>query len=169
MLPEVFYALSHPSHHQPVPDDRLFACPRCYRRPGLRSAIGGIVSARNVIQRRARVLGGVNLDAPITVLGTEPFWNIGFGHGRVVFSSPGSHEGRTTSEPFFFSPEGAEWHGKGMDIYLTAAHCSDGMSDRRYPLTAIVHIGETKLKGCAGATTSFSGDRKIPTRPASNP
>ena len=120
-------------------------------------------------REEARVLGGVNLDAPITMLGTEPFWNIGFGHGRLVFSSPGSHEGRTTSEPFFFSPEGAEWHGKGMDIYLTAAHCSDGMSDRRYPLTAIVHIGETKLKGCAAATKTLSGDRKIPTRPASNP
>jgi uncharacterized membrane protein len=120
-------------------------------------------------REEARVLGGVNLDAPMTMLGTEPFWNIGFGNGRIVFSSPDSHEGRTTSEPFFFSPEGAEWHGKGMDIYLTAAHCSDGMSDRRYPLTAIVHIGQTKLKGCAAATTSFSGDRKMLTRPASNP
>ena len=120
-------------------------------------------------REEARMLGGVNLDEPMTMLGTEPFWNIGFGNGRVVFSSPDSHEGRTTSQPFFFGPEGAEWHGKGMDIYLTAAHCSDGMSDRRYPLTAIVHIGETKLKGCAAATTSFSGERKIPTRPASNP
>ncbi|MGA9659134.1 MAG: hypothetical protein WBQ60_08555 [Asticcacaulis sp.] len=104
----------------------------------------------------AHYLGGVNLDEPLTILGAEPFWNISYGSGRVVFSSPDSHESRTTQTPFLLNNEGAAWHGDGMDIYLTPRHCSDGMSERRYPLTAIVQIGETKLKGCA-ANTNFLG------------
>ncbi len=101
------------------------------------------------------VLGGVNLGEPITLVGAEPLWNIGFGDGKVVFTSPGSHLGRITSEPFVFDQDGAEWHGKGMDIYLTAVRCSDGMSDRGYPLRAVVHIGESKLRGCAASTITL--------------
>jgi len=106
-------------------------------------------------------LGGVDLSKSITLLGTEPFWNILFGDGRVVFSSPDSHVGRTTTTPFILTQSGAEWHDKDMDIYLTAGRCSDGMSDRGYPLKTTVHIGGTVLKGCAGSTASI--------RPASNP
>jgi uncharacterized membrane protein len=101
------------------------------------------------------ILGGVDLDKSITLVGTEPFWNILFGDGRMVFSSPDSHTGRTTTTPFTLTGTGAEWHGQDMDIYLTAGRCSDGMSDRGYPLKAIVHIGETKLKGCAGQTAAI--------------
>jgi len=106
-------------------------------------------------------LGGVDLDKSITLVGTEPFWNILFGDGRMVFSSPDSHTGETTTMPFILTKAGAEWHGKDMDIYLTAIRCSDGMSDRGYPLKAVVHIGSTVLKGCAGATDTI--------HPASNP
>jgi uncharacterized membrane protein len=109
----------------------------------------------------AHSLGGVDLDKPITLVGTEPFWNILFGDGRVVFSSPDSHAGQTTTAPFILTPAGAEWHGKDMDIYLIAGRCSDGMSDRGYPLKATVQIGQTVLKGCAGATAVI--------RPANNP
>jgi uncharacterized membrane protein len=108
-----------------------------------------------------RFLGGVDLDESITLVGTEPFWNILFGDGRMVFSSPDSHTGETTTTPFILSKTGAEWHGKTMDIYLTAGRCSDGMSDRGYPLKAVVHIGSTILKGCAVSTAV--------THPASNP
>ena len=107
------------------------------------------------------ILGGVDLDKSITLAGTEPFWNILFGDGRMVFSSPDSHVGETTTLPFILTKAGAEWHGKNMDIYLTAGRCSDGMSDRGYPLKAAVHIGASVLKGCAGQTTAI--------RPASNP
>lgn len=106
-------------------------------------------------------LGGVDLDQSITLVGTEPFWNILFGDSRMVFSSPDSHVGETTTQPFILTKAGAEWHGKDMDIYLTAGRCSDGMSDRGYPLKAVVHISASVLKGCAGQTATI--------RPASNP
>ena len=107
------------------------------------------------------ILGGVDLDKSLKLVGTEPFWNILFGDGRMVFSSPDSHVGETTTLPFILTGAGAEWHGKDMDIYLTAGRCSDGMSDRGYPLKAVVHIGASVLKGCAGQTAAI--------RPASNP
>lgn len=112
-------------------------------------AASAVASHLDTSTEPAHMLGGVDLSQSISMVGTEPFWNILFGGGRVVFSSPDSNEGRTTTEPFFFGPKGAEWHGEGMDIYLTAGRCSDGMSDRSYRLKAEVHIGDTKLKGCA--------------------
>ena len=53
-------------------------------------------------------LGGVDLDQSITLVGTEPFWNILFGDGRMVFSSPDSHHGETTTTPFILNKAGAE-------------------------------------------------------------
>ena len=109
--------------------------------------------------KSSHILGGVNLDKSITLTGTEPFWNILFGNGRMVFSSPDSHTGETTTTPFILTRAGAEWHGKTMDIYLTAIRCSDGMSDRGYPLKAVVHIGSSVLKGCAAQTSASKQDR----------
>ncbi len=103
-------------------------------------------------EKPTHFLGGVDLDESVTLVGTEPFWNILFGDGRMVFSSPDSHVGQTTTTPFILTGAGAEWHSKDMDIYLTAGRCSDGMSDRGYPLKAVVHIGSSVLKGCAGQT-----------------
>ena len=37
-------------------------------------------------------------------------------------------------------------------LTLIATECSDGMSDRVYPLTARFEAGETELAGCAEAT-----------------
>jgi uncharacterized membrane protein len=105
------------------------------------------------------ILGGVDLDKSITLVGTEPFWNILLGDGRLVFSSPDSHLGRTVSAPFILNKDGAEWHDDNLDIYLTPVRCSDGMSDRGYPLKAVVHIGETVLKGCANNTSRLPQNR----------
>ena len=38
---------------------------------------------------------------------------------------------------------------------LIATECSDGMSDRTYPLTAKVEIGDETLTGCAAATAAI--------------
>ncbi len=105
------------------------------------------------------ILGGVDLDKSISLAGTEPFWNILFGDGRMVFSSPDSHTGQTTTTPFILTKAGAEWHGKDMDIYLTAGRCSDGMSDRGYPLKAVVHIGAAVLKGCGNQASTGNRSR----------
>ena len=40
-------------------------------------------------------------------------------------------------------------------LTLMATDCSDGMSDRTYPLTAKVEIGDETLTGCAAATAAI--------------
>ncbi|HUH10011.1 MAG TPA: hypothetical protein VLZ73_05630, partial [Brevundimonas sp.] len=40
-------------------------------------------------------------------------------------------------------------------VTLMATDCSDGMSDRTYPLTAIVKLGDRLLTGCAAATAAI--------------
>lgn len=102
---------------------------------------------------RIHMLSNVDLDKSITLVGTDPLWNILFGDGRMVFSSPDSHKGRTLSTSFILNKDGAEWHDDDMDIYLIPVRCSDGRSDVGYPLRAVVHIGETVLKGCANNTS----------------
>ena len=124
------------------------------------SAASAVMSAITPLpDNSSHILGGVDLDKSMTLVGTEPFWNILFGDGRMVFSSPDSHLGRTVSTPFILNKDGAEWHDDDMDIYLTPVRCSDGMSDRGYPLKAVVHIGETVLKGCANITSRLPQNR----------
>ena len=38
---------------------------------------------------------------------------------------------------------------------LIATECSDGMSDRVYPLTARVEIGDDTLTGCAASKSAI--------------
>ena len=41
--------------------------------------------------------------------------------------------------------------GQTLVLTLIATECSDGMSDRVYPLTAKVELGEREMIGCAAS------------------
>ena len=45
--------------------------------------------------------------------------------------------------------------GQPISVTLIATECSDGMSDRTYPLTALVEVGERTLTGCAASTAAI--------------
>jgi uncharacterized membrane protein len=45
--------------------------------------------------------------------------------------------------------------GAVIRLMLAATECSDGMSDRTYPLSAIVRIGDETLTGCAASTAAI--------------
>jgi uncharacterized membrane protein len=45
--------------------------------------------------------------------------------------------------------------GRALTVTLIDTDCSDGMSDRLYPLTARVEIGEDTLQGCAANTAAI--------------
>ena len=53
------------------------------------------------------------------------------------------------------SYEATTTQGTDISIMLTATECSDGMSDRTYPLTALVKVGEEELRGCAASTAAI--------------
>ena len=45
--------------------------------------------------------------------------------------------------------------GKALKVTLTAGPCSDGMSDREYPLKAKVELGDEKYIGCAATVAQL--------------
>ncbi len=46
--------------------------------------------------------------------------------------------------------------GQTLVLTLIATECSDGMSDRLYPLTARVELGEETLNGCGNKQMALS-------------
>jgi uncharacterized membrane protein len=104
----------------------------------------------------AAVLGGVDLNQPLRALGTEPFWGLdvsseglswtGVDETPLTAPNPGPGLAGTT----------ANWRtrtadGQTLVLTLIATECSDGMSDRVYPLTAKVELGEREMIGCAAS------------------
>ncbi|MDZ8183493.1 MAG: hypothetical protein RMX96_01345 [Nostoc sp. ChiSLP02] len=90
--------------------------------------------------------------------GTEPFWSVTVSKRGIVYSSP-----ETKQQTFsYVAPLKAEGRpanlvriyrlkGKGNNILIVKKvdACSDGMSDREYPYSAIFILGNQVLKGCA--------------------
>lgn len=109
----------------------------------------------------AAVLAGVDLTEPVRALGTEPFWSVEMTGSEMIYTGVDRPE-RRAAQP---SPvvqgtmaafEAATPEGP-LSVTLTATECSDGMSDRTYPLTAIVKVGEETLTGCAASASAIMG------------
>ena len=104
-------------------------------------------------------LGGVDLGRPVRALGAEPFWGVDIAPTGIKYSgvdrpeqtapNPGPTVTGTTA---IYETQTAQ--GAKLEITLIATECSDGMSDRIYPLTARVVIGSETLQGCAAATAA---------------
>ncbi|MBD0303687.1 MAG: hypothetical protein ICV85_16430 [Tolypothrix sp. T3-bin4] len=90
--------------------------------------------------------------------GTEPFWSVTVSKRRIVYSSPNTKQ-QTFS---YVAPLKAEARpldlvrvyrlkGKGNNILIIKKvdTCSDGMSDKQYPYSAIFILGNRVLDGCA--------------------
>ena len=108
----------------------------------------------------APVLGGVDLTRPVRVLGNEPFWAVEMTGTEMVFTTP-DRPGRRARRPDpLVQGTTATWEtetadGAALSVTLVATECSDGMSDRTYPLTAIVKLGDLTLTGCAASATAI--------------
>lgn len=111
------------------------------------------------------MLGGIDLNQPVRALGTEPFWGVDITPARLTYSgvdrpeqsvaNPGPEVMGTTA---VYALEDAG--GPLTTITLIATECSDGMSDRIYPLTATVKIAGETLNGCAQSVAALeSGPR----------
>lgn len=106
------------------------------------------------------VLGGVDLAQPVRALGTEPFWSVELTGTEMVYTTP-EPPGQRAPQPnplvqgttATYETETAD--GTALRVILVATECSDGMSDRTYPLTAMVKIGDTDLTGCAASTAAI--------------
>ncbi|MCS6626375.1 hypothetical protein N0B44_25975 [Roseibacterium beibuensis] len=106
------------------------------------------------------VLAGVDLTQPLRALGTEPFWGVDLTGSEMVYSGADRPEqrapqGEPTVQGTMATWEGTTGAGNPLKVTLTATDCSDGMSDRTYPLTAMVEIGDETLMGCAATRSAI--------------
>lgn len=104
-------------------------------------------------------LGGVDLTGPVNLLGNEPFWGVqirpdgvllrAVDRADVTAANPGPRVHGTVAVWRTTSQDGLP-----MELMVTETACSDGMSDRTYPLAARVRLGDEVLVGC-GASADF--------------
>ena len=95
----------------------------------------------------------VNADflGPIQANGTEPFWGLKVTQDALTFTRPDHPEVRIANPGPRMEGKSAVWaapHGE-LELTLTPGHCSDGMSDRDSPYTAVVVADGQTLSGCA--------------------
>lgn len=107
-----------------------------------------------------RTLAGVDLDQPLRVLGTEPFWTVEITPTGLTYSGVDRPEQKAANPGPTLQGTVAVWTTATeaqtpLVVTLMATDCSDGMSDRTYPLTAKVEIGGESLTGCAAAVAAI--------------
>lgn len=110
----------------------------------------------------ALMLAGVDLNQPVRALGTEPFWSVELTGTEMVYSGVDRPEQRAPQpkiaiEGTTVTLAATTGLGASLSVMLAATECSDGMSDRTYPLSAIVKIGDETLTGCAASAAAIRG------------
>jgi heat shock protein HslJ len=82
-------------------------------------------------------------------LGTEPFWSVTIGGGRMVFDTPEGGFSVVAPAPRT-TFNGRRYETARLTVDITHGECSDGMSDRRYADTVRVTADGRELSGCGG-------------------
>ncbi|MCA1749111.1 MAG: META domain-containing protein [Parasphingopyxis sp.] len=91
--------------------------------------------------------------------GNEPFWNVTFNDGQMVFEhfdAPGATAPRpapeTTANGYRFA---ARADGQPFIVEIEHAYCADSMSGRPYPDSVKVTVHGDGFTGCGGDTASL--------------
>jgi uncharacterized membrane protein len=92
--------------------------------------------------------------AAVRAVGTEPFWGARVEGRCVTYSHPEDQKGTRVWTRFTAAPGGGTWTGLlgGSRFELKVRPkrgCSDGMSDKSYPLAADLVVGGERRSGCA--------------------
>lgn len=91
---------------------------------------------------------------PLRAIGTEPFWAARIEGRCVTYSHPEDQQGTRVWARFTTTPNGGVWTGAlgGRQFVLrtrAAPGCSDGMSDKIYPVSVDLLVNGEQRKGCA--------------------
>ena len=96
---------------------------------------------------------GIAEDEVLHFTGTEPFWGGEVSGMALRYTTPENQDGVEIAVERFAGRGGIAYSGmlEGADLEMTITplECSDGMSDRTYPFTVVLAIGEDKRNGCA--------------------
>jgi len=109
----------------------------------------------------APVLAGVDLGKPVRALGTEPFWSVEITQDALIYTRVDQPAQRAPNRGATVQGTVATYVtttdlNEALNLVLIATECSDGMSDRVYPLTVKVEIGDDELNGCAAASSTLT-------------
>jgi uncharacterized membrane protein len=90
---------------------------------------------------------------PIRAVGTEPFWNARIEGRCVTYANPENVAGTRVWTRYRKDSNGEIWTGAlgGKPFELrarSAPTCSDGMSDKRYPIAVTLRVGGEVRTGC---------------------
>lgn len=92
-------------------------------------------------------------DEKVQFTGTEPFWGGSVTGTQLTYTTPEDIDGTTITVKRFTGQGGlgysGELRGAAFDMTISPGECSDGMSDRTYPYTVTLKIGEETRNGCA--------------------
>ena len=91
-------------------------------------------------------------DEVLRFTGTEPFWGGNVTGGTLTYSTPEDQDGTEIAVERFAGRGGLSFSGTldgaNFEMAVTELECSDGMSDRTYPFTVTLEIGEDRRNGC---------------------
>jgi uncharacterized membrane protein len=92
--------------------------------------------------------------AAVRATGTEPFWNARVEGRCVTYSNPEDQKGTRIWTRFAPAPGGGTWSGSlgggRFELRIRPRRgCSDGMSDKSYPLEAELVVAGSSRRGCA--------------------
>lgn len=95
---------------------------------------------------------GIAEDEVIDFGGTEPFWGGTIEDGTMTYSTP-DNIGSSFLVERFAGNNGlsftGDMNGTSVTMTVTPGECSDGMSDRTYPFTVTLQLGDAVRNGCA--------------------
>jgi len=95
---------------------------------------------------------GIGAGETVHMTGTEPFWSAEVAGATLTYSTPETPEGVTGAVERFAGRGGysisGTLEGRALDITVTPADCSDGMSDRSFPYAVTMRLGNEVREGC---------------------
>ncbi len=97
--------------------------------------------------------GVVGADEMVKFTGTEPFWGGQVTGASLVYSTPENAAGDTIDVARVAQGDSVVFRsvlgGQAFVLTVRAGECSDGMSDRRYPFSAVLDVRGERRRGCA--------------------
>ena len=100
-----------------------------------------------------RPFSEISAKETVRFLGTEPFWGGSVAGDQMTYETPEKPAGERITVARFAGRGGLSYSGTlggaKLTITITPGSCSDGMSDRRFPYTVTLQIGDAMRNGCA--------------------
>lgn len=105
---------------------------------------------------------GIRPDETLRFTGTEPFWGGEVTGEALTYSTPEDPDGTAITVERFAGRGGLSFSGTldtaPFEMTVTPLACSDGMSDRTYPFTVTLKVGDELRNGCGWTErTPFEG------------